>query len=410
MQEINEIAKIIKQNGGNMYLVGGALRDILLGQQPHDYDYCVTGLTQEEFIKIFPNANIRGKSFPVFDLQGYEIALARTEQKSGVGHKEFNIQTGKSITIEQDLARRDITINAIAKDVLTGKIIDPYKGKQDIENKIIRVTTHAFVEDPLRVYRVARFASCLGFDVEENTLNLMSKLKEELVTLPKERVFEEFKKALSSRRPSIFFETLKSANVLDVHFKEINDLIGAIQPIEFHPEGDAYCHTMQVVDRASDQTNRLEVRYSALVHDLGKSITPKEMLPHHYGHDKNGVKLVENLSNRIGVPIAWKKCGKLSAQEHMRAGIFFKMKPAKQVELIEKLDRSILGIDGMQIIVNSDNTNRQKNEGNQFGELGYNMINEINGEYICSKYKELNGIEIKNKLKEERIKWIKNKL
>lgn len=410
MFDINEIAKIIKQNGGNMYLVGGAVRDILLGQQPHDYDYCVTGLTQEEFINIFPNANIRGKSFSVFDLQGYEIALARTEQKNGVGHKEFNIQTGKSITIEQDLARRDITINAIAKDVLTGEIIDPYNGRQDIENKIIRATTNAFVEDPLRVYRVARFASFLEFNVEENTLKLMSKLKEELVTLPKERVFEELKKALSSNKPSIFFETLKSANVLDVHFKEINDLIGAIQPVQFHPEGDAYCHTMQVVDRASDQTNRLEVRYSALVHDLGKGITPKEMLPHHYGHDKNGVKLVENLSNRIGVPIAWKKCGKLSAQEHMRAGIFFKMKPAKQVELIEKLDRSILGIDGMQIIVNSDNTNRQKNEDNQFEKLGYNMMNEINGEYICSKYKELKEIEIKIKLKEERIKWIKNKL
>ncbi len=410
MFDINEIAKIIKRNGGNMYLVGGAVRDILLGQQPHDYDYCVTGLTQEEFINIFPQSHIRGKSFSVFDLQGYEIALARTEQKSGVGHKEFNIQTGKSITIEQDLARRDITINAIAKDVLTGKIIDPYNGKQDIENKIIRATTHAFVEDPLRVYRVARFASCLKFNVEENTLNLMNKLKEELGTLPKERVFEELKKALSSNKPSIFFETLKSANVLDVHFKEINDLIGAIQPVQFHPEGDAYCHTMQVVDKASVQTKRLEVRYAALVHDLGKGVTPKEILPHHYGHDKNGVKLVENLSNRIGVPITWKKCGKLSAQEHMRAGIFFKMKPAKQVELIEKLDRSILGIDGMQIIVNSDNTNRQKNGGNQFEKLGYNMMNEINGEYICSKYKGLKGIEIKNKLKEERIKWIKNKL
>lgn len=323
-KEIIKTAQKIEKAGGRLYLVGGAIRDDLLGKKTHDEDYCVTGMTAEKFQKIFPEAHIRGKAFEVFDMYGKEFAIARTESKYGLGHKEFEINTSPKITIEQDLARRDITINSIAKDVLTGKIIDPFNGRKDIENKIIKATTKAFKEDPLRVYRVARFAAQLEFKVEEQTIEQMKELKKELDTLSGERVFEELKKALNTPKPSIFFEILKKANLLDIYFKEINDLIGVEQPIQYHPEGDAYNHTMLVLDKSAELTEeyqinkKLEIRFSALVHDLGKGTTPKEEYPHHYGHEERGVKLVEQLGHRVKVPNNWIKCGKTACREHMR--------------------------------------------------------------------------------------------
>jgi len=273
-KEIVEIATKIENAGGRLYLVGGAVRDEMMGRKVEDKDYCVTGLSQETFEKLFPKAILRGKDFAVYDINGQEFALARTERKVGEGHKNFEIQTDTNITIEKDLARRDITINSIAKDVLTEEIIDPFGGKKDIQNKIIRATTNHFKEDPLRVYRVARIAAQTGFTVEENTLKQMEELKKELTTLSKERVFVEFRKALESPKPSLFFETLKQANVLEVHFPEIANLIGQTQPKQYHPEGDSYNHTMIVVDNAAKLTNNLAIRFSCLVHDLGKGATP----------------------------------------------------------------------------------------------------------------------------------------
>ena len=316
--EIEKIARVIEQNGGRLYLVGGALRDSLLNRPIYDEDYCVVGIEKDNFIKLFPEAILRGKAFEVFDLEGKEFALARTEKKIGKGHKNFEIKTGKNITIEEDLKRRDITINAIAKDVLTGEIIDPFNGIKDIENKVIRAIGDSFLEDPLRVYRVARFSSELQFEVEEKTLKYMNELRQELDTLSKERIFVEFRKALASARPSRFFNVLKEANVLDIHFKEIYDLIGSLQPLKYHPEGDSYNHTMIAVDNSVNLTNDLLIRYSCLVHDLGKGLTPKEEYPHHHGHAAKGVEPVRNLSNRIGVPTSWKKAGITSTKEHMR--------------------------------------------------------------------------------------------
>ncbi len=406
--EIEEIANQIKKHNGRLYLVGGAVRDKLLGKEKTDEDYCVVGLSKEEFEGLFPNAKIRGKSFAVYDLEKKEFALARREKKTGKGHKEFGIETGKEISIEEDLARRDITINAMAKDVLTGKIIDPFDGKEDLKHKIIRATTKAFREDPLRVYRVARLAAKLEFTVEENTITLMKSLKKELLTLPKERVFIELKKALQADKPSIFFETLKQAGVLDVHFKEIYKLIGALQPVKYHPEGDAFNHTMQTIDNTAKQTKKLEIRFAGLVHDLGKGLTPKRMYPHHYGHDKNGPIPIRELTARIGTPTTWKKCGITAAKEHMLGGIFFKMTPAKQVALIERVEKSILGIQGLQIVVNADRTREGDVEKpKQFAPIAKKCLKEIDGEYIKQKYNLVDGITIKNKLHEERVKWMK---
>ena len=408
---IIEIANKIKEKGGRLYLVGGAVRDELLGKQVHDEDYCVTGLSQKEFEELFPNAFKRGKFFGVYDIEHREFALARSETKTGPGHKEFEISTEKSITIEQDLARRDITINSMAKDILTEEIIDPHNGKKDLQDKRIKATTTAFREDPLRVYRVARFAAQLEFTVEKNTLNLMNSLKDELNTLSGERVFEEFKKALATRKPSIFFETLKKAEVLDVHFKEIYDLIGSTQPEKYHPEGDSYNHTMEVVDNAAKLTNDLAIRFSALVHDLGKGTTPKEMLPHHYGHDKRGVTLVGNFGKRVVIPKTWQKCGKTSAKEHMLGGIFEQMTAPKQVDFITRVAKSMLGLEGMKIVVVCDRTrNGQKAEKVKFDIIGKELLSTINGEYIKQKYKIKDEKDIGELLRRERIEWLKKNI
>ena len=238
---------------------------------------------------------------------------------------------------------------------------------------------------------------------------MMKKIKEELKTLSPERVFTEFRKALKSDKPSVFFDVLKKANLLDVHFKEIYDLIGQTQPVAYHPEGDSYNHTMIVVDKSAILTDNVEIRFSALVHDLGKGITPKEMLPHHYGHDKNGVKLVENLGNRLKIPNSWIKYGKVSAKEHMLGGIFNRMTPKKQVDFITRVNKSLLGLDGLKIVVICDRwRNGDVPTDVNFDEIGKECISKINGRYIEEKYKIKNREQIGELLRKERIEWIKN--
>jgi tRNA nucleotidyltransferase (CCA-adding enzyme) len=407
--DIKEIAETIKQNGGTLYLVGGAIRDEIIGKEVYDKDYCVTGISKEKFIELFPKTKILGKSFEVFEIGHMQFALARKETKKGKGHKEFEIETGEKITIEEDLERRDITINAIAKNVLTEEIVDPFNGIKDIQDKKICKVSEAFAEDPLRVYRVARIAAQTEFEVEQETLKQMENLKEELYTLSKERIFVELKKALETKKPSIFFNVLRDANVLDVHFKEIYDLIGSLQPEKYHPEGDSYNHTMIVVDKSVELTNDTAIRFACLVHDLGKGVTPKEMYPHHHGHDEKGVKLVENLGNRINIPNIWKSYGKVASKEHMKGGIFYKMTSAKKIQFIERVAKTKIGLDGLQIVVIADkcSTRDIKAEEVSFAEIGKKCIQEINGEVIKNKYPNIEGEEIKEKLHEKRVKWMK---
>lgn len=407
-KSIIEIANLIKQHEGRLYLVGGAVRDELLNIKSTDEDYCVTGLSHEEFIELFPEAHTRGKSFEVFDIDGKEFALARIERKMGKGHKEFEITVNKKISIEDDLKRRDITINSIAKDVLTGEIIDPFNGKLDLENGIIRATSQSFKEDPLRVYRVARFASKFNFKVEKNTLELMESLKKELVELSVERVFTEMKKALQTDKPSIFFNVLKQAEVLDVHFIEIYKLIGALQPEKYHPEGDAYNHTMYAIDWCSKITKDEKIRFAVLVHDLGKGLTPKEEYPHHYNHDKNGVAEVMKFANRLKIPNEWCSYGKVAAKEHMIGGIFNKMTPTKQVNFIERVYKTKLGLKGLEIVVESDRNCRGLNKDRiTFANLGEKLMSEVNGDLIKEKFGLDEGVRLKEKLHEERVLWLK---
>lgn len=413
MKDIKEIARKIKLKGGNLYLVGGAVRDELLGLVKHDEDYAVTGISFEEFKELFPEAIVRGKDFPVFSIEDKEFALARKERKIGIGHNNFNIETDKKITIEEDLERRDITINAIAKEVLTGKIIDPYNGIEDLKNHRIRAVSSRFAEDPLRVYRVARFSSQFNFQVEDSTIKMMNSLKAELLSLPAERVYNELKKALLTNKPSIFFDVLKKANVLEIHFKEIYDLIGAEQPIKYHPEGDAYNHTMLVLDRVANKTieldeeRKLELRFSALAHDLGKGTTPEKEYPHHINHEKRGFDLVKIIGKRLKIPTRLIKCGETACLEHMRGGIFDKMTASKKVSFIEKINKTLLGLDGLQIIVDADNMLEDTNK-NQFANLGYEVINCTNGNKVMQEYGITEGIKIASKMHEIRVAYLKS--
>lgn len=339
------MAEKIEEAGGRLYLVGGAVRDHLLGRENHDEDYCVVGIEEKEFQELFPQAIKRGKSFGVYDLEEKEFALARKEIKTGEGHQAFKIETASDITIEEDLKRRDITINAIARDALTGEYKDPFGGREDIQKKIIRATTKAFQEDPLRVYRVARFAATLQFEVEAQTLKMMKQIEPELKTISKERIYEELKKALKGIKPSLFFENLKQAGVLHTHFLEIEKLVGVEQPKQYHPEGDAFVHSMEVLERVAQVTEKEEIRFAALVHDLGKGETPEEEYPHHYGHDKKGIIPIKNMCRRLGLPNKWEKCGITAAKEHMIGGIFQQMRPSKQVDFIERVAKSPLGLE-----------------------------------------------------------------
>ena len=404
MDWVTDWASEISALGGRLYLVGGAVRDLLMGKEPHDFDYCVTGIEVGDFQKLLPGAKMHGKAFPVLDFRRREFAFARKEVKTGIGHKGFEMISNKDISIEDDLLRRDITINSIAMDVLTEEIVDPYNGRQDIERQIIRATSDAFVEDPLRTYRVARFASQLDFRVESNTFDLMRKTKEELNTLSPERVYIELEKALQSQKPSVFFETLKQADVLDIHFKEVQNLIGVIQPVLYHPEGDAYNHTMQVIDKMARKTNEPHIIFAGLVHDLGKALTPVEERPRHIGHEERGVELVKNLCARLKFPTKYQKAGVTACKEHMKAGLYNEMRTAKKVDFIERLSKSFLTLKGIEILANADNTKNTKIE---FAEIGKEMLEKINAKEYP---KNMDYNIIKENLRRERINWLNEKL
>lgn len=396
-----EIAMKINNCGGRLFLVGGAVRDKLLGKVPKDYDFCVVGLDANTFSKLFPEATLRGKEFPVFEIDDCEYALARCEKKIKEGHNGFEITSNKDVTLEQDLKRRDITINSIAIDVITGEVIDYFNGRNDLKNGIIRAISPAFLEDPLRIYRAARFAACFKYSVHKETIALMKQGKFELASLSVERVFSEFSYALGSDKPSIFFNILREASCLDVHFKEIADLINVPQPIKYHPEGDAYVHTMEVLDKASMMTSDLKVRFGALVHDFGKANTQKEMLPRHIGHEERGVPNVENFCKRLKMPTAFLYAGKTACIEHMRAGIFNEMRISTKVDFLTRLAKTRLGLKGIEIIANADRG--KKHDKVFFADVGNKMIKEVNAKNYP---KDLDYKIINERLRQERIKWL----
>lgn len=404
-----EIAEKIANAGGRAYLVGGCVRDVFLNKEPHDKDYCITGLTEEKVHELFPEARVQGKGFPVFIINGSEYALARKERKTGEKHTDFEFDTSTDITIVDDLKRRDLTINSMAVDVLTKEIIDPYNGREDIKNKIIRMTSDAFEEDPLRVYRVARFASQLGFNVDEKTLEKMQSMKQSLNNLSVERVFVEFRKALNLNNPTIFFEVLRKCDCLDVHFPEIANLIGVEQPIKYHPEGDAYVHSLEVLDRVSKKTDDELTRFGGLVHDLGKAATPRELWPHHYNHDEEGQTLVKKFCYRLKMPLSFWRAGRVACREHMKAGNYNKLRPGSKVDLIERVERAkFLTLEGLETIANSDSRNGDKVH---FAEVGHKIMDDISFTEEDRAKVKINSKEdyakIREYIRNKRIKYLR---
>lgn len=397
--EMSEIVERISTVGGNVYLVGGSVRDKLMNRQIHDYDYCVTGLTKESFLCLFPDAFLDGRDFPVFrlDVAGTycEFALARRERKVGIGHQAFDVEATEDVTIEEDLLRRDITINAMAIALAEDTFLDPYGGESDIQSGTIRAVSSAFAEDPLRVYRVARFAAKFEFAVESKTQLMMRSLLKELITLSSERVFEELKKALACPRPSVFFRCLHEVGVLAVHFPEIAALVGVEQPLKWHPEGDAFEHTMQVVDAAAVLTERLDVRFAALVHDVGKASTPKNKWPSHPGHEAAGVPLVKQLCQRLKVPKQWSHVALFATEQHMKIHQIEKMKATKVVDLLMGAKRSQLGVDGLSIIGLADMRGRNDatatDDNSESLPQMWNVLMSVTGETVLTSGKHLTG-------------------
>jgi tRNA nucleotidyltransferase (CCA-adding enzyme) len=304
-------------------------------------------------MKLFPTARQVGNAFPVFllDIDGElcEVAFARTERKVGEGHKGFEVSYTPDVTIEEDLGRRDFTMNAIALDILTNEIIDPFNGLQDIRDRVIRATSEAFKEDPLRVYRAARFSAQLGFRTDSFTFEMMydADLREDMKSLSVERIYLELEKALESAYPDRFFSTLRIGGVLPIHFKEINDLIGVEQHPEYHPEGDAYNHTMQVLREMSKLTDKVERRFAALTHDLGKARTPKEEWPKHHGHEERGIAPLEEMCIRLKLPTKWFQAAHFGCLNHMRFHRVHQMRYVKRVDMVEGARRNTLGVEGL---------------------------------------------------------------
>lgn len=325
-----------------IYLVGGAVRDTLLKQTVVDKDYVVVGSSIDEMLA--QGYQQVGKDFPVFlhPKTQQEYALARTERKTGKGYQGFSCDANKDVTLADDLLRRDLTINAIAQDS-EGKLYDPYHGIDDIHAKVLRHVSDAFIEDPLRVLRVARFAARfhhLGFTIAAETLQLMTDIANsgELEHLTPERVWQECDKALSSQSPQIFFAVLKQCQALTVLFPEIDALFGVPQPAKWHPEIDTGVHTLMVLEQTSLLSSNKAVRFAALVHDVGKGLTPKQEWPKHHGHGQKGLSIIKALCQRIRVPNEYRDLALLVSDQHQNIHNAFELRAETIVKLFDKAD------------------------------------------------------------------------
>jgi tRNA nucleotidyltransferase (CCA-adding enzyme) len=325
------------------YLVGGAVRDKLLNRPVVDHDHVVVGALPEALLAL--GYKPVGKDFPVFlhPETGEEYALARTERKSGRGYHGFVFQADPTITLEQDLARRDLTINAIAEDE-HGTLTDPFGGVRDIEARVLRHVSQAFVEDPVRVLRVARFAARfapLGFSVAAETMALMRQMVAdgEVDHLVPERVWAETRKALGEPQPSMFLRMLRESGALAVLFPEVDALYGVPQRAEFHPEIDTGVHMEMVLDAAARLAPGNDVvGFCALTHDLGKALTPSDELPRHIGHEHRGVAPLRALAARLKVPTEHAALAELVCREHLNVHRAFELKPATVLKLLGALD------------------------------------------------------------------------
>jgi tRNA nucleotidyltransferase (CCA-adding enzyme) len=305
-----------------IYRVGGAVRDRLLNYPSSENDWVVVGASPQALI----DRGYRpvGRDFPVFihPQSGEEYALARTERKSGHGYGGFTFYTASNVTLIEDLQRRDLTINAIAEDS-EGRLIDPYNGQRDLDDKILRHVSDAFLEDPLRVLRTARFAARyhhLGFSIASETMDAMRVLVDsgEMEHLVAERVWRETQRALGEQTPQVYFQTLRDCGALACILPEVDRLFGVAQRPDFHPEIDTGVHTMMALEQAAKLSDDCSVRFAVLVHDVGKGMTPADVLPRHTGHEARGLPLVKTLCERLKVPNEYRKLALVVTEYHLQ--------------------------------------------------------------------------------------------
>ncbi len=396
-----------------IYLVGGAVRDELLGIEVKDRDWVVVGSTPEDMAALGYKAV--GKEFPVFihPDSGEEYALARTERKSGPGYKGFVFNTSDDITLEQDLERRDITINAIARDE-NGDLIDPYNGRNDLENKVIRHVSDAFVEDPLRVLRVARFAAQFDFVIAAETLALLTEISatDELEALVPERIWVETEKALQTRTPRRYFDVLRECNALTVLFPEIERLFGVPQPERYHPEIDCGVHTLMVLDQAATLSADPEVRFAALVHDLGKATTPREIWPSHHGHGERGVELIDKLCDRLRIPNRYRELATVVSRYHLNCHRIDELSPKVVVGKLEGLDafRRPERFDKFLLACEADARGRKGKERQDYPQAGmFRKYREacLSVDTKSLDIKDLKGAQIAERIHLQRIRAVK---
>lgn len=332
------ICDAVQGQDGQPFVVGGFVRDLIAGRPSNDVDLLVVGMTRDDLMAALPQGVWVGRDFPVLLVDGIEVAMARIERKIGDGYGGFECEVD-GVTLEDDLRRRDLTINAMAMDPFTHEIFDPFKGRRDLANGILRPVSEHFREDPLRVLRAARFAAQFDMKVSDELLVEAIMVQDELHTLTAERVSKELLKALATDKPSIFFQVLDEMEALEFVFPELDALKDRPQPEKYHPEGDAFVHTMLVVDRARELGADLVATYAALVHDLGKAVTPDHELPHHYNHEGLGVPLVAEMSDRLRMPRKFKVAGMAMSKSHLNIHRFASMRPVKKVRLIVSLLR-----------------------------------------------------------------------
>ncbi|WP_038174231.1 multifunctional CCA addition/repair protein [Vibrio pacinii] len=397
------------------YLVGGAVRDQLLNIAVYDKDWVVVGSTPQELLD--QGYTAVGKDFPVFlhPQTKQEHALARTERKTGSGYTGFECYFAADVTLEEDLLRRDLTINAMAQ-APNGEIVDPFNGQQDLKDRVLRHVSDAFTEDPLRVLRVARFAAKLhhlGFTIAPETLVLMRQISQsgELKHLTPERVWQEWHKSLSTADPQVFLSVLRDCDALQVVLPELNALFGVPQPEQWHPEIDTGIHTLLVAKQAALLSESLPVRFAAQVHDLGKGITPKSEWPSHKMHCHTGLKLIKTLCERVRVPNEYRDLALMVCEQHSNIHRAAELRPETKLKVLNKFDvwRKPERLDNILLCCMADSRGRTGFEDidypqKEIFESAYQAALSVNVQDIVKE--GFKGAEIKTQLERQRISAI----
>lgn len=399
------------------YLVGGAVRDQLLELPVGDRDWVVVGATPEQMGDL--GFKPVGADFPVFlhPVTHEEYALARTERKSAPGYRGFVIHAAPDVTLEEDLARRDLTINAMAMDS-NGKLIDPFNGQRDAQDRVLRHVSAAFAEDPVRLLRIARFAarfSELNFNVAPETLELMQQLVAdgEVDALVAERVWAEMRRALDESKPSTFFEVLRACGALKVLLPEVDALFGVPQPPKHHPEVDSGVHVMMALDMSASLHASNRARFAVLLHDLGKGLTPDEELPRHIRHEHRGVKPVEAVCARLKVPGDYGDLARLVCRHHLDAHRFNELKPTTVNKLLESLGTYRQGsyVDDFATACESDARGRKGLEDREYTSASNirtiaALAAKVNAAAVLAHQPDLKGQALGDAIRAERVRVI----